>query len=307
MSSRRFPYFVAAARALHFGRAAEELGVAQPALSQQIKALEKSLSVRLFRRVRRGIELTEAGAALLPEAEATLAQEAHAISIAQRTARGELGIIRLGYVNTAMLGPELPVLLASFRKAVPKARVELAEMAIEALLASLHQDRLDVAFVRGPPGSLPTGLRARTFSRSELMAVMPAELARVLPRPIPLRDLHDCPFLTLRDPHGVGLGHHVQTLCAAAGFTPRIEMRVDNATSIVGLVAAGFGVGLVPAELARIAMRGVAFIELADAGAQTEVLMVDRPSDRSPLKLRLVDTAQQSLSLGKKEVRSARV
>lgn len=84
-------------------------------------------------------------------------------------------------------------------------------------------------------------------------------------------------------------------------------MRVDNATSIVGLVAAGFGVGLVPAELARIAMRGVAFIELADAGAQTEVLMVDRPSDRSPLKLRLVDTAQQSLSLGKKEVRSARV
>ena len=125
MTNRRFECFVAAARELHIGRAAERLGIAQPALSQQIRALEQSVGARLLRRAGRGIALTEAGAAILPEAAAALEQEARAVHVARRAARGELGEISIGYVNTAMLGPELPTLLSAFRRSVPDARIDL--------------------------------------------------------------------------------------------------------------------------------------------------------------------------------------
>ena len=105
MSLRRYRYFEAVAQELHVGRAAEQLGIAQPALSQQMRVLETEVGVVLLRRVGRGIELTEAGAALLPEVRALLSQNDMALNIARQTARGELGRLAIGYVNTAMLEP----------------------------------------------------------------------------------------------------------------------------------------------------------------------------------------------------------
>jgi DNA-binding transcriptional LysR family regulator len=113
-------------------------------------------------------------------------------------------------------------------------------------------------------------------------------------RPVRLTDLADEPFIALRDPDGIGLAHHVSTLCARAGFTPRLDLRVDNATSIVGLVAAGFGVSVVPAALAQIGLSNVAFLEMDDPDAHTELLIVHRPADMSPLKLRFLELASRS-------------
>lgn len=288
MTNRRFECFVTAARELHIGRAAERLGIAQPALSQQIRALEQSVGARLLRRVGRGIALTEAGAAFLPEAVAALEQEARAVHVARRAARGELGEISIGYVNTAMLGAELPTLLSAFRRSVPDARIDLQEISVQDQLPALEQRRLDLAIVREPVGSLPPEYRARHFSRDALLAAVPLSLAGRLPRPLPLAALVEQPFIALRDPHGMGLGHRLWQLCREAGFTPRIELRVNNATSILGLVAAGFGVSLVPAVLRRVGMVGVALLELEGSEAHTDLAIVHRPADTSPLKLRFL-------------------
>ena len=288
MTNRRFECFVAAARELHIGRAAERLGIAQPALSQQIRALEQSVGARLLRRAGRGIALTEAGAAILPEAAAALEQEARAVHVARRAARGELGEISIGYVNTAMLGPELPTLLSAFRRSVPDARIDLQEISVQDQLPALEQRRLDLAVVREPVGILPPEYQARPFSRDALLAAVMPSLAERLPRPLPLEALAEQPFIALRDPQGMGLGHRLWQLCQGAGFTPRIELRVNNATSILGLVAAGFGVSLMPAVLRRIGMAGVALLELEGSEAHTGLAIVHRPADISPLKLRFL-------------------
>ena len=294
MSLRRFQYFVTVARELHVGRAAEQLGIAQPALSQQLRVLEDSLGARLLRRVGRGIALTDAGVAFLPEAEAALAQTERAIGVARRTARGELGAINIGYVNTAMLEAELPALLFAFRASVPDARIGLEETAVKDQITALEQHRLDIGIIRAPAGALPADLRIRPFTRSALLVVVPAALAARLKRPVRLADLAEEPFILLRDPDGVGLAHHVSALCIRAGFSPRLDLRVDNATSIVGLVAAGFGVGLVPAALARIGRENVAFLELDEPEAHTELLIVHRPADASPLKMRFLRLADRN-------------
>src|SRR3954447_18207310 len=151
MSLRRFRYFVAVASELHVGRAAEGLGIAQPALSQQLRILEDELGVRLLRRVGRGIALTEAGAAFLPEANAAIAQSERAIGVARRTARGELGTINIGYVNTAMLEADLPGLLFAFRASAPDARISLDEIAVQEQITALEQHRwISASFVRRP-------------------------------------------------------------------------------------------------------------------------------------------------------------
>jgi DNA-binding transcriptional LysR family regulator len=294
MSLRRFRYFVTVAKELHVGRAAETLGIAQPALSQQLRILEDALGVRLLRRVGRGIALTEAGAAFLPEALAVIAQSERAVGIARRTARGELGTINIGYVNTAMLEPDLPELLSAFRASVPDAQITLDETAVQEQILALEQHRLDIGILRAPAGPLPGDLRSRPFTRGRLVAVVPARLASRLQQPVRLTDLADEPFIALRDPDGIGLAHHVTTLCMRAGFTPRLDLRVDNATSIVGLVAADFGVSVLPAALAQIGLTNVAFLELAEPDATTELLIVHRPADMSPLKRRFLQLAGAS-------------
>ncbi|MFH5926533.1 LysR family transcriptional regulator [Roseomonas xinghualingensis] len=289
MSSRRFRYFVAVAQELHVGRAAERLGIAQPALTQQIRVLEAELGVRLVRRAGRGIVLTEAGTALLPEALGVLEQEERATAVARRAARGEIGTLNIGYVSTAMLEPELPALLSAFRQMVPDAAIHLEETAVQDQLVALEQQRLDVGIVREPTGPLPASLRMLPFLRGRLLAAVPAELAGRLQEPVRLRDLADCTFVTLRDPHGLGLGHSVWSLCVQAGFSPRISLQVNNVVSVLGLVAAGFGVSLVPAALRRVEMPGMVLLEVEGEGACTGLAILHRSTDRSSLKQRFLE------------------
>lgn len=288
---RRLHYFVTVAHTLHVARAADRLGIAQPALSQQLHVLEAELGVALLRRVGRGIGLTEAGAAFLPEAQAVLAQSARAASIAKRTARGELGRLSIGYVSTTLLEPALPAALAALRAAVPEAEIRLEEGSVQGQIEALTGHRIDLAVVRAPVGTLPAGLRARRFARSRLLAVVPAPLAPALPAPLPLAALAGECFVLMRDPPGIGLAGQVRALCAAAGFAPARELHVDSVTSIVGLVAAGFGVSLVPEALTRLRPEGAGFLPLDGPAAESELLILHDPGDAAALKQRFLRLA----------------
>ena len=159
MDFRQFSYFVTTADELHYARAAERLGVSQPALSQQIKALEKQLGVQLFTRANRRIELTEAGTAFLQEARATLEMADRSIRIAQDTARGEAGTIDIGYVGSVMYEMRFARLLKAYCQQHPQVRLTLHERAILPQIEAVRQRQLDIAIVREPlPQPMPQDL-----------------------------------------------------------------------------------------------------------------------------------------------------
>src|ERR1700719_4628292 len=153
MELRHLRYFVAVAEEGHVTRAAERLGIQQPPLSQQIRALETELDVQLFRRKPRGVELTQAGEALLADAQASLRHVQHAVIATRRTARGEAGRIGLGFTSSASFHPVVPQVIRDYREAHPGVALSLEESGTGELVAALLDERLDAAFVRSPIGA----------------------------------------------------------------------------------------------------------------------------------------------------------
>jgi DNA-binding transcriptional LysR family regulator len=152
MELRHLRYFVAVAEELHFGRAAKRLYIAQPPLSQQIHQLEEELEVSLFKRTNRRVELTDAGQAFLGEAYKILAQVEQAKLLAQRTARGEVGKLALGFVSSAAF-ELLPRLLYAYREQYPQIHVSLHEMEKDQQIAALFSRQLQVGLLRPPVDS----------------------------------------------------------------------------------------------------------------------------------------------------------
>src|SRR5687767_14267246 len=150
MELRHLRYFIAVAEEKHVTRAAERLGMQQPPLSQQIRALERELDVQLFRRLPRGVELTDAGRALLTDARAILQQIEHAFATTKRTARGELGRLAVGFTSSAPFHPFVPRVIRAYREAVPQVALTLEEGGTSELIEDLRQERIDAAFIRSP-------------------------------------------------------------------------------------------------------------------------------------------------------------
>src|SRR5437016_10504202 len=153
MELRHLRYFVAVSEEGHITRAAERLGIQQPPLSQQIRALEAELQVQLFRRKPRGVEPTQAGQALLADAQVILQQVEHAVTAARRTARGEAGRIGLGFTSSASFHPFVPQAIREYRETHPLVALSLEESGTGELVAALIDERLDAAFVRSPIGA----------------------------------------------------------------------------------------------------------------------------------------------------------
>src|SRR6516165_5556151 len=148
MDLRHLRYFIAVAEEGHVTRAAERLGMQQPPLSRQISAIERELDVQLFRRKARGVELTEAGRALLEDARATLTHLDRSLDRTRRTARGEQGQIRVGIPPTAPFHPFVPRVIRSFREAFPLVSLTLEELLSNELTERLQNEQMDAAFIR---------------------------------------------------------------------------------------------------------------------------------------------------------------
>lgn len=272
---RQLRYLVAVAEEAHVTRAAERLGMQQPPLSQQIKAMEAQLGIQLFRRRARGMELTESGRVLVEEARAILARLEQAERQAQRVARGELGQLRIGVAPTAPFHPLVPGVIRAFRNAYHNVAVTLEECLSRQAVQGLAEARLDVAFVRA---ELPeeAGLAVHPLLDEEMVMAVPAAhaLAGGGAGPRALRDFAEEPFIAFARAEGPGMFEATLAACQRAGFTPRLGQEAPRITSTLGLVAAGLGVALVPGSLRRVQMDGIAYCEL---------LAGDRPT--VPLRL----------------------
>ena len=291
MDFRQFRYFVTTAEELHFARAAERLGVSQPALSQQIKALEAQLGVQLFARTNRRIELTEAGSAFFQEARATLELADKSIRIAQDTARGEAGTIDIGYVGSVMYEMRFPRLLKAYCQQHPQVRLTLHERPILPQIDALLKRQLDIAIVREPlPQQIPEGLEYFTLSSQRLVAVLPVDHPQAKAPSIALSTLAGDDFLAFLDPEGVGLGHALLELCHDAGFEPKIAQRVSEIATMISLVAAGFGVSLISDMVSHLQLPGVCYVPLTGSEARSKLIVVHRRFERSATVRGLLNT-----------------
>ena len=281
MDFRQFRYFVAAAEELHVGRAAERLGMAQPALSQHIRALEDWLGVKLFLRANRRIALTEAGDAFLTEARAALHHADLAKNSAQRAARGETGHVVIGYVSSALAEQPFVRALATFRASHPDVTIEMLLRLAGVQIEAVKSQTVDIAVTRGPLPAVPEECESFVLARQPLVAVLPKSHRLSAAPSIPLSALAQDTFLQPDDPPGLSMGHTVRQLLAEARISPRRTMVFNEMTSTIGLVAAGLGVALLPASARVLRLPGVAFCALQDLQAVSDLIVVHRRFERS--------------------------
>jgi DNA-binding transcriptional LysR family regulator len=287
---RHLRYFVAVADTLHFGKAAERLGMSQPPLSQQIRQLEDTVGARLLTRTNRRVALTEPGRLFLQEAREILAKVEHATELAQRAQRGELGELRIGFTRTVPLTQDIPRAILTFRQQFPAVHLQLEEMMSLQQIDALLERKLHIGILR--PGVLPKSLLSKRLFRDPLVAVLPAghpALKRIDTRgKLPIKALAPEPFVVFARTAGAGVYEHVLSLCRDAGFAPRIAQEAREASTIIGLVATGMGVSILPASCGHVSVEGVSYVPLTDPAAMSEVHVVYREDERSPLVPRFI-------------------
>lgn len=289
MELRHLRYFVAVAEELHFHRAAERLHISQPPLSQQIRALESELGVQLLERNRRSVSLTAAGAVFLREAREILAAVDAAAETARSVARGDAGRLALGFVGSAMHSA-LPGILRAHRRAFPQVELVLTELPTAAQLAALMAGRIDAGVIR-PPVREP-GLVFETIHREPVVIALPEDHPLAARRDVALADLVEEPFVLLARREAPGLYESLNTAMAGAGGVPEVVQEAREMQTVVGLVAAGLGVSLVPASVGADEHRGVAYRPVAGTAPTIELALAWRPDDLSPVVAAFLATAR---------------
>nr|WP_202552765.1 LysR family transcriptional regulator [Pseudomonas aeruginosa] len=282
-------YFIAVAEELHFGRAAERLGISQPPLSQQIQALEEDIGARLFERTNRRVELTDAGRLFLDESRQVLAQVDKAVLLARRAHLGELGELKIGFTSSAPFTSTIPSSIHAFRKAYPDVHLDLQEMSSRQVLKALLEESLQVGVIR--PLALPDAVHWVELFREPLVAVLRADhpLAAGSEDGLAIAALAEEPFVFFPRSYGTGLYDQVIALTRQAGFSPRIAQEASEAMTIIGLVSAGLGVSILPASFRRTRVDDVVYRTLSDPEATTAVWLVRRQNEGSPLALSFID------------------
>lgn len=293
MDFRQLRYFVAVAEELSFSGAARRLHVSQPPLSLQVKALEEELGATLLNRTNRKVELTEAGSLFLEQARHALNYLERASDVVRQAARGEAGELRISFTASVPMFEAFPHIVQTFRGRHPGARADLTHMSTGQQLRALAEKTVDIGFLRPSPlFEPPANIAVSQLWQDRLVAVLPRDhpLARSR-QPLPMSALADESFILFPRGLGCGLFEHVTVLASRAGFAPHVRQEAREGATIVGLVAAGMGVSVLPETYMKTGIPGVAYCELATPDAASRVLLAYRADDEAPLLRRFLDTA----------------
>jgi DNA-binding transcriptional LysR family regulator len=261
MDLKQLRYFVTVAEEGHITRAAERLGMQQPPLSAQIKAIEAGVGAQLFRRQPRGVELTAAGRELLVDGRDILDRVERAVQRARQTARGEIGNLCVAIAPTAPFNKVVPRAIRNFRKAYPLVMLTLEEGLSNEVTTGLLSQRIDLAFVRNSSIAASDLTTLPLLNEPMLLALASHHvLAKRTPpnQPIALKELRNEPFIFIGPP-GTGLHDETIAACRSAGYSPSLGQQAPRITSALGLVAAEMGVVLIPESLRALRMDGVVY------------------------------------------------
>jgi DNA-binding transcriptional LysR family regulator len=253
---RHLRYFLAVAETLHFSKAAAQLGMAQPPLSQQIRSLERILGYPLFQRTTRGVRLTKVGEYFRERARNTVARMQDDVEMARRLGSGHEGVLTVGFSGSVML-TTLPKAIERYRRLYPKVELRLRELVTAEQMPSLLDGTLDLGFLRD--GEPLDGLTLESILRERFIAVLPTRhklAGKVTIRP---GDLRNEAFVLFARRMGPLAFDRTIACCEAEGFRPNVVQVAPQWPTVVRLVAAGSGISLAPACVANFAMPGVVY------------------------------------------------
>lgn len=294
---RHLRYFAAVAEELHFGRAAERLKISQPPLSMQIRDLEAMIGCQLLHRTQRKVSLTKAGEVFLIEAKQILHRVENAALLAGRAARGELGNLSVGFVSIANYSV-LPPLLREFRTRAPQVQLSLVESTTDRLINDLLDGRIDVGFVLAPVEV--DLLEYKPLHREALLAAFPANHPLAQSRGmVKIAALADSAFVLFPRPLAPRLHDDIVMYCRNAGFSPNVSQEAVQMQTIVSLISAGLGIGLIPASLEHLKRTGVVYKKLQERSPITEVGLAWRKDNASATLALFLESAtrrQRALS-----------
>ena len=230
---------------------------------------------KLFRRKARGVELTDAGRALLGSTRELLARVERSVEVTQRTARGEEGQVRVGAAPTAPFHAFVPRIIRSFREAFPRVTLTLEESLSHDLFDRLRNEQIDIAFYRSAPFD-PAGLILSPLLHEPMIMAIPKghPLAKAARGGIALKDFADETFIVYGRRLGPGLYDATIAACHAAEFSPKLGQEAPRIVSTLNLVAVGLGVAMVPESLQHMRMDGVRYCRLKGAIQPTALLGV---------------------------------
>lgn len=293
MELRQLRYFLAVAEELHFGKAAERVFIAQSPLSRQIRQFEDELGVQLFRRTKRSVELTDAGRALIPEAEEILNATRRAKETAIGAQKGHIGRLNIGFTLSAMYTP-FPRILKRFAATAPLVKLHFHEHVLtQDQLLALGMSRMDVGFLR-PPVSNPE-IELLPVMHEALVIALAADNPLAQQERLSLSDLAREPFVTFSKSIDSALSSAVLGFCHARGFQPRITQEAKELATLVMLVSAGLGVALVPASAKALGQEGVVFRSIEEEMPPLTIALAWNRNTRSAVRDEFIAVAREML------------
>jgi DNA-binding transcriptional LysR family regulator len=264
MELRQLRYFVAVAEENHFGRAAQRLHMSQPPLSMQIKGLEAELGVELLNRSTRRVRLTDAGRAFLERARAILGAVEEAQDAARGAEHGMQGLLHVGFISSATLSL-LPPSIRLFRERFGGVELELKELTSAQQVDALYEDEIEVGLVRLPMRA--PGIQFEPVLEERLVVALPS--GHVLERldHVSLETIADLPLIFFTRQLVPGFHAQIVELFQRVGAFPKVAQHAVHFQTIVGLVASGIGIAILPSSAERISREGVVYraLDVPDA------------------------------------------
>jgi len=289
IETRLFRYFVGLAEEQHFGRAALNLGISAPTLTQQIKKLEEQLGAKLVqRRGNTHVELTEAGLRVLDRARNVLREAKEAVAVARQAARGEVGRLEIGFMPSAIWSGLIQQYISDFRKQNPAIDIFLHMMNVTEQYSALTQEEIDCGFVR-TPNKYPPQIAGIDVFRQTMVLAMPQQHRLANCKYIDPAELKDEIFVNPPTVFELAYWDDTRAIASLGNFVPKVEKRTDNMIMSLAYVAAGFGIAIVAKSMAQIGIPNVVYRDFSPGNSPiSTVAFIYRPANSSPAMRLLV-------------------
>ncbi len=282
MELRHLRYFVAVAEELNFTRAAKKLGINQAPLSAQIRHLERELGTPLFRRLARGVELTDAGKLLLEQSRIILKQVEDAATAVRSRGRGETGRIIVGS-SGSYFNPLITKILHECKTRYPNLIIapEVEVTSIPLLIGWLRTGRIDACLVPLPVDDAE-GLAIEPLIDEDCVIVLPHNHVLANSASVSLASLAKEKFVLCHRAFSPGMYDSILAACARAGFSPKVSQEAPQIVTIIPMVAAGFGVSIVPRSFSVIHFDGASYVDIEGDEPRSAIALAFRRDERSP-------------------------
>jgi DNA-binding transcriptional LysR family regulator len=283
---RHLRYFLAVAEELNFGRAAERLNITQPSLSRQIQNLEKELKIILFERNQRQIKLTSPGQMFLTEVEQILLRFDQGIQIIKRVSRGEIGQLTVGFQGSSVYDI-IPISIKSFRDRFPDVEVIMQPMETSEQVIAIAENNLDVGFVIPP--ITDAKLEVEVLLQEPLVLALPENHPLAAQSEIAITALANEPLILASRDRGCGLHEQIFEIYQRAGLRPNVVCAAREMQVMLGFVAAGMGISLLPSHVKNFQRTGVIYRKLIPEAPIAGLGIAWKPNNPTPVLLAFLE------------------